>query len=62
MSQNGRTPLEWAKEAELSDELIKLLEDYAHVNEFATAVLACDLRRMMHFLSLGISFPVYFIF
>lgn len=34
-------------------EIVKLLEEYEHINEFVCATLACDLKRMMDILALG---------
>ena len=34
-------------------EIVKLLEEYEHINEFVCATFACDLKRMMDILALG---------
>ena len=57
VAQRGRTPLEFASDADSPPmpEVVRLLEAYVHQNEFAFAVLACDRKRMIHYLSLGAS-------
>ena len=34
-------------------EIVRLLEEYEHINEFVCATLACDLRRMKNIIALG---------
>ena len=34
-------------------EIVHLLEQYDHINEFVCATFACDLKLMMHLLALG---------
>ena len=34
-------------------EIVKLLEEYEHINEFVCATLACDMKKMMDILALG---------
>ncbi len=34
-------------------EIVRLLEEYEHINEFVCATFACDKKRMMDILALG---------
>ena len=34
-------------------EIVRLLEEYEHINEFVCATFACDLKQMMNLLALG---------
>ena len=34
-------------------EIISLLEEYEHINEFVAATFACDLKGMMNIIALG---------
>ncbi len=34
-------------------EIVRLLEEYEHINEFVCATFACDTKSMMNFLALG---------
>lgn len=55
VTQHGRTPLDYARDADSPPlpAIVQLLESFVHQNEFAFAVLACDRKRMIHYLSLG---------
>ena len=37
-------------------EIVRLLEEYEHINEFVCATFACDLKQMMNLLALGRGF------
>ena len=34
-------------------DIVRLLEEYEHINEFVCATFACDQKAMMHLLALG---------
>ena len=35
------------------DDVLRLLEEYEHINEFVCATFACDLKAMMNTIAMG---------
>ena len=47
-----RSVMDFAKFRQ-SEEILRLLEEYEHINEFVCATFACDLKAMMNTIALG---------
>ena len=52
-ARKGERILVEVARAQKRQEIVRLLEEHEHINEFVCATFACDLKKMMDVLSLG---------